>query len=217
MNKILVKVVIIAVILLTLLSMGQYYSKNKIILAQKDYYNQQLNNLLSEIKFNNNLLDSKIVLTNPKYLEYLGYSKSKTPVELYIAKLNQQPVAVILNSTAPDGYNGKINFLIAISLNINKQNKIINIKILNHQETPGLGDLIEPEKSPWLSQFTNRFLVISPEQNNYPWQAKKHKNTQDNQAEFDSITGATITSQAVTQAVYRSLLLIHDHPEVLNN
>jgi len=120
-----------------------------------------------------------------------------------LAKYNNNITAIILNVTAPDGYNGNIDLLVAISIDkINNTNKILNIKILNHQETPGLGDLIEPSKSNWLQQFKNKYL-------NGFWGLKK--DNPNNQ--FDSITGATITSRAINNAIKKSLLLITEHPK----
>jgi len=226
-NQILLSVFIISLVFISILSFSQYYLDNKIISSEQKYYNQQLSNLLKSIDYNNNVLDSKIILTSNKYLKLLGKAK---PADIYIAKYNNIPKAIIVNTTAPDGYNGNIDLLVAIKLKNNKAsntnnaniNKIINIKILQHQETPGLGDLIEPEKSNWLAQFINKYL------NNSFWGLKKdnktiktinnlNNNSGDNiENSFDSITGATITSRAVTKAIYNSLLLVDKYPEIIN-
>jgi electron transport complex protein RnfG len=199
LNKytIIYKVLIVTIISISILSISNYLLKNKIQDAELEFYNAQLNSLVKDIKFNNNILQSKISLAIPKYLDYLGNDKSSL---LYIAKYNNIPTAVIVKTSTPDGYNGTINLLIAIELQsiINKksQNTITNIKVLQHQETPGLGDVIEPEKSNWLQAFYNQNI--------------------DN-LNIDSITGATITSQAVTGAINNALLLINNYPELYEN
>lgn len=73
------------------------------------------------------------------------------------------------------GFQSNIKVLVGIDT-IKKQ--ITNIKILEHLETPGLGSRIE--EPDFLSQFTNQKLE---------------------EQEFDAITGATISSQSVIDAV----------------
>ena len=73
------------------------------------------------------------------------------------------------------GFQSNILVLIGVDL-VKKQ--LTNIKIVEHLETPGLGSRIEEEG--FLSQFRNRKLE---------------------QQDFDAITGATISSAAVINAV----------------
>lgn len=202
MRKILLPVFIIAILFISILAITQYLSEQKINAAKINYYNQQLAQLLTSINYNNKPLESKIMITDKDYLAYLGQTK---PTEIYLAKNNNIIQAVILNTTASDGYNGNIDLLIAVKIeHHSQQHQIINIKTINHQETPGLGDFIDEHKSNWLTQFQNKFL-------NPLWGIKK--DNANNQ--FDSVTGATITSRAVTNAVAKSLLLIQEHPEIL--
>lgn len=204
--KIILYVFIIASVFITSLNISEYLLKNKIQKSELAYNTQQITSLLKNIKYNNNILESKKIISfnNKKYL-------------LYTAEYNNTPHAIIVNTTTADGYNGNINILVAIKLkeqNINKNinntfNKILDIKILQHNETPGLGDLIEPEKSSWLLQFKNKYL--SP--NNNTWGLKKDlKNIKNNNNNnFDSLTGATITSRAVSNAIKDSLELVNNY------
>ena len=57
--------------------------------------------------------------------------------------------------TSPYGYSGDIQLLI-IS---NAQKIIQSVRVLKHQETPGLGDKIEIGKSNWLLNFEQRSLT----------------------------------------------------------
>ncbi len=204
MNKILTKAIGLSIILLTILSSIKYLTQKNIEHAEKTYYNQQLTSLLQNINYNNNLIESTIQISDKKYLDYLGKNK---PTPMYFAKFNNRLNAVILGVTAPNGYNGNIDLLVAINIvRQNNQHSILQIKTIHHQETPGLGDFIEDSKSSWLDQFKNKFLTTF-------WGLKKdNKNNL-----FDSVTGATITSRAVTEATLKSLLLFKDHPEILDN
>lgn len=98
-------------------------------------------------------------------------------------------VARVQELTAPDGYAGPIVLLLATD----PGGRIIGIDVLAHRETPGLGDRIEPRRSNWLaSQFLGRSEAST---------LRLHHDG----GEVDGLTGATITTRAVTQAVARAL------------
>ena len=83
------------------------------------------------------------------------------------------------------GYNGYIRMLVGVNL----EGLIEGIEVLEHQETPGLGSKIDEvrpgEKDPWfLRQFKGK-------------SARTIKVKKD----IDAITGATISSRAVTDTV----------------
>lgn len=104
-----------------------------------------------------------------------------------------EPKAVVLTSVAPDGYNAPIRLLIGIRLD----GSISGVRVVDHRETPGLGDAIESEKSGWILQFNNATLD-SPKESD--WQVEKDGGV------FDSLTGATVTPRAIVQAVHASLI-----------
>ncbi len=196
-TKILLNIFFIAMLFITLLVSSHFLLKVKINISENDYYNKQLETILTNVEYDNVILESKKEISDPIFLKYLG----NIPQYIYTAFLNNKTQAIIISTTAPDGYNGNIHMLVAIKLhNSNTNHKILNVKILQHNETPGLGDLIEPTKSSWLQQFINR-----DSQDTKTWN------------DYDSITGATITSNAVTKAIYNCLLLVKNHPETYDN
>ena len=69
---------------------------------------------------------------------------------------------------------------------------VTGVRVLNHKETPGLGDKIDLRVSDWILSFNQE--VVS-EDNMQDWQVKKDG------GQFDQFTGATITPRAVVQAV----------------
>lgn len=131
----------------------------------------------------------------------LGHSQ---PFTVYLAYKNDQPALIILPLTAPDGYTGDINLLMALSL----QGEIKGVRILEHRETPGLGDRIEERKSNWVEQFASRSLS-NP--NLAGWAVKKDG------GEFDQFTGATITPRAVVNVIKRSLIWLESFDLELNS
>lgn len=87
------------------------------------------------------------------------------------------------------GFGGTIKILVGVDTNTAK---IAGMKILEHLETPGLGERItEPE-------FLNQF---------------KDKSTEIKADEFDAITGATISSTAVIETITENVNKISGYIE----
>ena len=128
--------------------------------------------------------------------------KNKKPTQLYLVKNNNLNKAVILEVRAPDGYSGDIFLLVAI----NKNAEIINTRVIKHQETPGLGDYIDKEKTNWIDIFQSKSFKTTQEKK---WAVKK------DQGEFDYMTGATITPRAVINALYNALKYFEENKKML--
>lgn len=112
--------------------------------------------------------------------------------DVHIARLNDQPVAAIVPSITTDGYSGDI----AMIVGINFDGTVAGVRVVEHKETPGLGDKIELRKSDWILSFNGRSLN-NPEQSK--WNVKKDR------GEFDQFTGATITPRAVIHQIAKTL------------
>lgn len=120
----------------------------------------------------------------------------------YVARMGGQPVAVILEAIAPDGYGGEIKLLIAIRVD----GSVAGVRVLNHKETPGLGDYIDITRSNWIKNFDEQSLAKTATQG---WKVKKDG------GKFDYMAGATITPRAVVKAVYRALKYFEGHRDQL--
>ena len=148
--------------------------------------------------YDNNLLQDTIKVPSSQY----NIGAAETLV--YRAKKAGEITAVAFKFTAPDGYSGAINMIIGI----NRNGEILGVRVLNHKETPGLGDKIELAKSPWILSFNGFSLAnLSPDQ----WAVKKDG------GQFDQFAGATITPRKSVQATYRGLQLFKEQQEVLLN
>ncbi|MBP3888213.1 MAG: RnfABCDGE type electron transport complex subunit G [Cellulosilyticum sp.] len=99
-----------------------------------------------------------------------------------IAKQGSDVVGYIVRME-PNGYGGAIKMLIGLDA----QGMIKGISILEHAETPGFG--ADAEKESFKGQFVNRKTPL------------KVSKTTPADDEIQAITGATITSNAITQAV----------------
>lgn len=102
--------------------------------------------------------------------------------------LSGEPSVLVVEARAPDGYNGDIDLLVGITA----AGRISGVRVVAHGETPGLGDGIDHEISDWIEQFRGRALGSQ-------WSVGR------GEGEVDALTGATITSRAVTEAVERTL------------
>lgn len=109
---------------------------------------------------------------------------------VYRVRQQDQARALIYEAVAHDGYSGDIHLLIGLDMN----NRVTGVRVTAHRETPGLGDKIERNKSPWIDSFSNR---IWHESERARWAVKKDG------GEFDAFTGATITPRAVIASVQR--------------
>lgn len=109
---------------------------------------------------------------------------------IYRALLNGQLSALAIEGSAPDGYSGNIDFVVGIDA----QMQVLGVRVVDHRETPGLGDKIELAVSQWILSFNGR--KYTPE-TTASWSVKKDGGA------FDQFTGATITPRALVKAVAR--------------
>ena len=146
----------------------------------------QLQQLIPPATYDNQLLRDTIEVHDPHYLG------TKEPVAVYRARRDGEPVALAFRAVAPEGYSGRIHLLVAIRVD----GTLAGVRVLRHNETPGLGDKIDSSKSDWIRQFAGQRLdAPSPDD----WKVDKDGGA------FEAITGATITSRAVFKAVRRAL------------
>jgi len=172
-------------IIMGLVSMTFHATKDKIADNEYQALLQSLQTVISADSYDNNLVQDVIQRHN------------KT---IYRARKSGKPIAALIISQTNHGYNGTIRLLIAI----NTHDKILGVRVLNHTETPGLGDKIELKKSKWILGFTNQPLASI----NSPKWAVKHDG-----GEFDQFTGATITPRAIVNEVKQTALFFQHHQQ----
>jgi electron transport complex protein RnfG len=118
---------------------------------------------------------------------------------LYIASKDDQPVAAVIEATAPDGYSGAIQLLVGADF----KGTVLGTRVTEHHETPGLGDKIERRLSDWITHFAGKAIHGADDSH---WAVKKDG------GDFDQFTGATITPRAVVNAVKRAGLYAQTLP-----
>ncbi len=176
-----------------LIVLTQVGTADQIELAKRQALEKALEEIVPAALFDNKLLENSVEVGASKQL---GSKETRTA---YIATKNDTPVAVILQSTAPEGYGGSIHFLVGIRAD----GTVTGVRVVPpHFETPGLGDKIDLAKSDWILGFNGKSL-----ENTKPTQWKVTKDG----GQFDAFTGATITPRAVVDGVHKSLLYFDKH------
>ncbi|MCO0885561.1 electron transport complex subunit RsxG, partial [Klebsiella pneumoniae] len=111
-------------------------------LQQKALFDQ----VLPADRYNNDLLKSCYLVSAPA----LGKGQHK----VWIAKNNDRPIGAVMEATAPDGYSGAIQLLVAADFS----GTVLGTRVTEHHETPGLGDKIELRLSDWITHFAGKVI-----------------------------------------------------------
>jgi electron transport complex protein RnfG len=187
---------IFAIITAGLIALTQVGTQEKIAQQIKQARSKALLEIVPLQQFNNDLLEDAFWL-DPNIA--LGLSD---PAEAFIATLDNIPTHIILPLIAPEGYSGPIRLVLSIDIG----GTIKGLRVIEHKETPGLGDKIDLKKSDWILGFNKRSLDNTPSE---AWRVKK------DDGEFDQLTGATITPRAIVRAVYQALIFYRDNKTAL--
>jgi electron transport complex protein RnfG len=161
-------------------------TRERIAASEKEALLRSLHALVDPSEYDNDLFTDTIELSNPNYFG------TKKPVTIYRARQAGRPVAALFSVIAPDGYGGPIKLLVGFYTD----GSVAGVRVIDHRETPGLGDAIEAAKSSWIFTFNGRSRANTPDKN---WRVKKDGGV------FDEFTGATITPRAVVKAVHLAL------------
>ena len=140
----------------------------------------------------NNQPDADTVQLSDKRL-----NRKEKPVTFYRGRKGDTLLGAAFVVTAPDGYSGDIDIMMAVAPNA----MITGVQIVGHAETPGLGDKMVTTS--WPEAFKGK------NQSNARWGVKKDG------GDFDQFSGATITPRAVVAAVKRGLDFFVEKKDVI--
>ncbi|MDH3748647.1 MAG: electron transport complex subunit RsxG [Gammaproteobacteria bacterium] len=182
----------IAAICTALVATTYQGTKARIAANEQAWLEQSLEPALAGVFFEGSVTESKLVIPTPHELP------GRDDVIVYRVFAEAQPVAALFAVTAPDGYAGPIRILLGATYD----GVVTGIRILEHRETPGLGDKIVSSRSNWVFQFDGHSLD-NPELTG--WALKRDG------GQFDQLTGASITPRAVINAMRETLLYFAAH------
>jgi electron transport complex protein RnfG len=172
------------------------FSKDRIAANRRARLIASLNSVLDPALRERDLATVRIEVTDKELLGGNG------PVDVYVAEDAGQPVAAVFATAETEGYNSTIHLLIGVS----RDGVLTGVRAVSHRETPGLGDAIDIRKSKWITKFDGKSLA-SPARER--WAVDK------DDGDFDSITGATVTSRSVVKGVKNTLLYFERHRDEL--
>ena len=185
-------ILFVFVIVFTALLSGAYlWTKPAIEASAAEEKMKLVNEVLPSSEYDNALLEDTLALPATKEL---GIDESST---VYRARKAGQPVALVFEAIAPDGYAGKIKLVLAVRTD----GQIAGVRVTQHKETPGLGDYVEVKKDknkarPWITQFSGMSLAQVSDKD---WKVKKDG------GRIDFYAGATVTPRAISKAVLKAV------------
>jgi electron transport complex protein RnfG len=114
----------------------------------------------------------------------------------YPAKMNDKLVGMAVKTYSDLGFTERIKIMVGFTVD----GKIVNTKVLEHKETPGLGDKMDISKSTWCEQFMDLNIneLEDSDGDDILIEVKNDQGT------IDAITAATITSRAFCDACERA-------------
>jgi len=125
---------------------------------------------------------------NQPATEFYRVASDQDSLTFYPARTNGELVGTAVETYTNKGFSGLIKLMVGFA----PDGSIINISVLQHQETPGLGDKIDIKKS----NFSLQFIGKNPE--TFKLSVKKDR------GDVDAITASTISSRAYCDAVQRA-------------
>lgn len=179
----------------SLVAFTHEFTKERIASNERQTLLHSLNELVPSDTVDNDMVTDTLVVKHPQLL-----GASQTTV--YRGRLMQQPVAAVLTPIVPDGYSGPIKLLVAVRYD----GSLGGVRVINHKETPGLGDKIEESRSNWIFSFNDKSLDDPKIEQ---WKVKRDGGM------FDQFTGATVTPRSIVKAVKNALLYVRDHRDAL--
>jgi electron transport complex protein RnfG len=121
----------------------------------------------------------------------LEVSGPEGPVTVYRARDKGRVQAVVFQVVG-HGYAGNI----VCVMGVDRDGRVLGVRVIKHAETPGLGDKIDAAKSDWIHEFDDKTLDVPPPEK---WAVQKDGGV------FDQFAGATITPRGVVKAVKQGL------------
>ncbi len=191
-----VTLAVIAAICTALVAFTYRQTKSRIEANEQALLERSLQPALSGLFYDSGVTESKIIVPPPHDLP------GTEPAIIYRVYAQQEPVAALFVVTAREGYAGPIRILVGADT----EGLVTGVHVLEHRETPGLGDRVESTKSDWVEQFDGRSLLDpAPSE----WALKRDG------GQFDQLTGASVTPRAIIKAIKNTLVYYDAHRDEL--
>jgi len=178
--------------ILSLLLLLNNVTDDSRLAARQEFDRRNLYQFFEEGSFDNDLVLDSYLLTadnESEKLENLHLLNLDRDRLAYIARKDGKAVAVAVPATADDGFNGKIELLVAVDM----YGRISAARVIEDINSDQLYGVVDVIGSKWMDEFAGNsmrdILRLS-------WQAI----TADN--EYDQFVGASITPKSVANQIY---------------
>ena len=185
--------------ILSLLLLLNNVTDDSRLAARQEFDRRNLYQFFEEGSFDNDLVLDSYLLTadnESEKLENLHLLNLGRDRLAYIARKDGKAVAVAVPATADDGFNGKIELLVAVDM----YGRISAARVIEDINSDQLYGVVDVIGSKWMDEFAGNsmrdILRLS-------WQAI----TADN--EYDQFVGASITPKSVANQIYDAFVFYH--------
>jgi electron transport complex protein RnfG len=185
---------LIASICTAMVALTYQLTEARIAANEQAWLERSLQPALSGLFYDSGVTESQLIVPPPHELP------GSEAAIIYRVYAEEVPVAALFVVSARDGYAGPIRILVGIDV----QGVVTGVHVLEHRETPGLGDRVETTKSDWAKQFSGRSLANPAAA---AWAIKRDG------GQFDQLTGASVTPRAITKAIKETLLYFAAYSE----
>lgn len=135
---------------------------------------------------NNDVFNDLIEITEP------GFFGTDRKVTVFRSRDNGDALGVVYYPVIAEAYNGPVE----LGIGVGRDGTIAGVRVMREQETEGLGAEVNQQNSDWILTFNGlSFRQVPREQ----WTVRSENGY------FDQISGATITSRSVINAVKTTL------------
>lgn len=127
---------------------------------------------------------------------------SSRPVTVLTIRQGTEIQGFVFMPVIADGYSGPVH----LAVGVDRNGTLSGVRVLEQQETTGLGDAADQRNSGWIENFQGRSLDNTP---TVRWTVSKEG------GDFDQLSGATITSRRVIKSVRNVLDYYHQYKQQL--
>jgi len=189
-----VTLAVIAALCTAMVAVTYRLTEQRIAANEQAWLERSLQPALSGLFYDSGVTESQLIIPPPHELP------GSEAAIIYRVYAEASPVAALFVVSARDGYAGPIRLLIGIDV----AGVVTGVHVLEHSETPGLGDRVETSKSDWVKQF-NGHSLSDPQPAG--WRVKRDG------GQFDQLTGASVTPRAIIKAIRETLLYFGAHSD----
>lgn len=196
-----IKLTAVILALLGLVVLVYWFNDAALEASRQNFDRMNLHEFFVSLDYNNDVLvDTFLIPARGKHgrlvnLELLGLQRDRFA---YLAKRDEEVIAVAVPATADDGFNGTIDLLVATDM----FGRINAARVIQDIDTQSLYGVVGVIESTWMEGFTGKAMR---DVRRASWQ------TISAGREYDQFVGASITPKAVAERIYNAMVFFQSN------